>query len=238
MGALLICATTFAQQKSASFIAINGGISLPTGNWAKSTEVSSTDGFVSDPSGYAAAGPIVSLSGAYFFSKHIGVGGFISFAGYKTKVEELSAGYQESFDVDQVTTTATSYKLWNFMPGLYFNFQLQHTLSFTARALAGITSGSTPLITVDVEDGGIDDGTFEQKSASKSAFGFDLGAGLSYSLNKHLAVNLNADYFYSKPDFTIQNTMRQNSAGREITEYDQPLAGVNIGLGLAYLFGK
>lgn len=226
-------------QKGPSFIGISGGISLPTGNWGKSDFISSTTGYVSDPAGFAAKGPILGIEGAYFFSKHIGVGILFNYATYKTKdLATLSAGYRESFDVDQVTTTANSYKSWSFMPGLYFDFPIVHKLSVTARAMAGITHTSTPLITVDVEDGGIDDGTFEQKSASKTAFGFDAGIGLSYKVIKCLAINLRGDYFYSKPDFTIENTERANAAGRYITEYNQPLAGINVSLGVAFLFCK
>ena len=226
-------------QKGPSFVGISGGISLPTGNWGKSDFISSTTGYVSDPAGFAAKGPIGELDGAYFFSKHIAVGFLFSYATYKTKdLNTLSAGYQDSFDVDQVTTTSDSYKSWSLMPGLYFDFPLAPKLSVTARAMAGIAHTSTPLIMVDVEDGGIDDGTFEQKSASKTAFGLDGGIGLSYKVIKCLAINLRGDYFYSKPDFTIENTQRANAAGRYITEYNQPLAGLNVSLGVAFLFCK
>ncbi|HTS46148.1 MAG TPA: outer membrane beta-barrel protein [Puia sp.] len=227
------------QHKGPSFIGITGGISLPTGNWAKSNYVVSTTGYVDDPAGYASSGPIIGLEGAYFFSKNIGVGGIFSYATYKVKdLDMLSGGYRESFDVDQVTTTATSYQSWSLMPGLYFDFPLTHRLSATARALAGITNSSTPRISVDVEDGGIDDGTFEQKSASKTAFGFEAGIGLNYRITKCFGIILHGDYFYSKPDFTIENTQRNNAAGRYVTEYNQPLAGINVSLGVAYLFCK
>ena len=233
------CLFSDAQQKGPSFIGLSGGISLPTGNWGKSDFISSTTGYVSDPAGFAAKGPIGSVDGAYFFSKHIGVGALFNYATYKTKdLATLSAGYRESFDVDQVTTTANSYKSWSLMPGLYFDFPLKKKLSATARALAGIAHTSTPLITVDVEDGGVDDGTFEQKSASKTAFGFDAGIGLSCKIINCLAINLRGDYFYSKPDFAIQNTQRANAAGRYITSYNEPIAGVNVSLGVAYLFCK
>ncbi len=65
------------------------------------------------------------------------------------------------------------------MPGLYYNFSLAKKISLTARTLAGIIHNTRPLIAVDVEDGGVDDETFEQKSVSKAAFSFDLGAGFS-----------------------------------------------------------
>jgi opacity protein-like surface antigen len=237
--AVCIAATSVAQQKGQSFIGINGGISFPLDNWGKSATVVSINGTVTDPDGYANTGGFGALDGAYFFSKHFGIGGLLSYGTYSLKnVAALSQGYQESFDVDTTRTTPTNYTQFNFLPGIYFNSAIAKKLSFTARALAGISSATTPKITVSIEDGGVFDPPLVQESASKSAFAFDLGAGLSYALKKCLALNLNADYFYTKPDFTIDNTARNNNAGREITEYNQPLDAVNISLGIAYLFCK
>lgn len=235
----LLFSLSSMAQKGNSFIGISGGISFSTGNWAKANYIVSTNSYSNDPSGFAANGFTGAVDGAYFFSKHFGVGALVSYGTYKTKdIATLSGGYRESFDVDQVTTTASSYKIWNFLPGLYFNYPLQKKLSLTARALVGLSHATTPQYLVDVEDGGIDDGTFEQKSASKSAFAFNVGVGLSYRVFSALAINLRADYFYSKPDFTIENTQRQNAAGRYITEYNQPLAGVNVTLGVAWILSK
>lgn len=220
-----------AQDKAPSFIGVNGGISLPMGNWSKTN-------YEDNKSGFAGAGPQVAIDGAYFFSKHIGVGALVNYSSYKTRdINGLSAGYQDAFDVDQVTTTAGSYRLWNFLPGLYFNFPA-HPISITARALAGITHATTPLVAVDVMDADIDDGTFEQKESTANSFGFDLGVGISYPVIKQIAINLRADYFYSNPDFQIENTNRQNKAGRLVNEYHQPLTGINISLGVAYCFSK
>jgi opacity protein-like surface antigen len=233
---LLISVSSMAQ-KGTGFIGVSGGISLPMGNWGKSNYIVSTTGFANDPSGFANKGGFGSIDGAWFFSRHFAVGALFNYGTYKTKnLDVLSSGYRESFDVDQVTTTANSYKMWSLMPGLYFNYPIVKKLSVTARALAGITHATTPTIAVAVEDGGIDDGTFEQKSASKTAFGFDGGVGLSYAVAKCLAINLRGDYFYSKPDFTIENTQRQNSAGRLVTNYNQALAGINGSLGVALRF--
>lgn len=234
----LLCTSAFSQ-KGSGFIGVSGGVSIPTGNWARANYIVNTQGYQNDPSGFASVGAMVALDGAYFFSKHIGIGAMINYVTYKTRnLDTLSGGYRESFDVDQVTTAANSYKIWNFLPGLYFKFPAGNKLSVTARALAGVTHASTPQYSVDVEDGGVDDGTFYQKSATKTSFAFSAGAGLSYPVIKCLAINLRGDYFYSKPDFTIENTQRQNSAGRLVSNYNQPLAGVNVSLGIAFLFGK
>ncbi|HEV3223457.1 MAG TPA: outer membrane beta-barrel protein [Puia sp.] len=237
--ASLYSLNAFAQEKDNVFFGLNGGISMPFGNWSQSKLIVNSTNFVNDPSGFAANGSVFALDGGWYFSKHFAIGAMINYASYKIKdLGTLSSGYQQSFDVDSVHTTAGSYTIFNFLPGIYFNYPIAKKLSVSARALAGITSATTPNIAVAVYDGGIYDGTFEQKSATKSAFGFDLGAGLGYSITKSWAVNLRADYFYSKPDFTINNTLRQNRAGRLVTEYNQPLTSMNYSFGVAYILSN
>ena len=124
------------------------------------------------------------------------------------------------------------------MPGLYYHLPLAEKLSFTARALVGISHASSPQITVTIEDGGVFDTPVVQYSSSQTSFAFDVGVGLQYLISKYLAIDFKADYFYTKPDFAINNSARVNNAGREITEYNQPLTSVNASLGIAYFFGK
>jgi opacity protein-like surface antigen len=239
--ALCISLTSFAQ-KGSSFIEVDGGVSLPMGNWGKASTASalmSINGTVSDKNGYANVGGFGTIDGAWFFSRHFGIGGMFKYGVHSLKgVDSLSQGYEESFDVDQTSTTATNYKIWSIMPGLYFDLPLARKWGFTARALAGVAHASSPEINVGIEDGGVTDPAVVQESASRTTFAFDLGAGLRYSLTRHLAIDLRADYFYTKPDLSIENTGRNNNAGREVSEYNQPMASVNVSLGIAYQFGK
>ena len=238
--ALCISLASFAQ-KGNSFIEIDGGVSLPMGNWSKVTNAStlqSLNGTKTDNSGYAKTGGFFSVDGAWFFSKYFGIGGMLKYGSYGLKgVDSLSQGYEESFDVDTTRTSVTNYKMWTIMPGLYFNLPLAKRFSLTARALAGIAHATTPAITVGIEDGGIEDPSAVQYSASKVTFAADLGVGLKYMIYKDIAINARADYFYTKPDFAIDNSTRNNNAGREITSYNEPLESVNFSLGVSYSFG-
>ena len=234
--------SAFAQQKPASFVEIDGGGSLPLGLWGKiatASSLMSINGTVGDDHGWAKFGGFGAVDGAWYFSKHFGIGGMFRYGTYGMKgVDSLSQGYEESFDVDTTRTTHTHYTMWSIMPGLYFELPLSGKWSFTARALAGVAHASTPQILVTIEDGGVFDKPVEQYSASKMAFAADLGAGLSYSINRCLALALRVDYSYTKPDFTIDNAARLNNAGREINSYDEPLSSLNVSLGIAYRFRK
>ena len=240
--AISLSPALFAQQKPANFIGVEWGISLPLGNFGKAstaTALTSIEGTVDDPGGYARPGGFGAVDGAWFFSKHFGIGGLFKYGTYNLKhVDSLSQGYEESFDVDQTSTIVTNYKMWSLMPGVYFDLPLAGKLSLTGRGLAGISHTSTPQIAVAIEDGGVEDPPVVQSSAAKTAFAFDLGAGLKYNIIRCLAINLRADYFYTKPDLTIGNSGRNNNAGREVTRYDQALSSVNFSLGIAYQFSR
>jgi hypothetical protein len=82
------------------------------------------------------------------------------------------------------------------------------------------------------------DGTFQQKAANTNAIGFQAGTAVRYDLCKHFGVMINLDYYYSKPDFTIENVNRNNNSGRLITNYNEPIAGVNANLSLVYKFNR
>jgi opacity protein-like surface antigen len=240
--ALCISAATSAQQKPATFVEIDGGVSLPMGNWGKTSTASSLmsiQGTINDVHGYAKPGGFGAIGGAWFFSKHFGIGGMFKYGTHNLKgIDSLSQGYEESFDVDTTRTTPTNYKMWSIMPGLYYNLQIAGKFAFTARALVGVAYATTPRIYVNIEDGGVTDPPVIQNPSSKAAVAFDLGAGVKYNILKYLSINLKADYFYTKPDFTITNTGRITNAGREVTQYDQALASVNFSLGAAYEFGR
>lgn len=242
IAALSPAISSVAQQKGTSFIGISGGISVPLGNWGKTATASSLmsiNGTIDDVHGWANIGGFGSVDGGWFFSRHFAIGGMFKYGTYNLKgVDSLSQGYEESFDVDTTRTTHTNYKIWSIMPGIYYNLNLADKLSLTARALVGIAHASTPQILVTIEDGGVFDAPAIQYSSSKTSFAWDVGAGLRYLITRHFAVDLRADYFYTKPDFKINNSVRVNNAGREVTEYNQPLESVNASLGIAYIFGK
>ena len=242
IAALSSGSSLLAQQKGAIFVGVNAVISLPVGNWGKTSTASSLmsiNGTINDVHGYAKTGAFGSIEGAWFFSEHFAIGAMFKYGEHNLKgVDSLSQGYEESFDVDTTRTTHSSYKIWSIMPGLFYNLAIGKRLSFVGKVLVGIAEASTPDITITIEDGGVFDPPVEQYSSSKIAVAFDAGAGLRYAVNKCLAINFSADYFYARPDFTISNSHRNTNAGREVYQYDQPLESLNASLGVAYIFGK
>jgi len=225
--------TTDSPGQSNGFIGVLGGMTMPSGNW---TKVAYND----NTSGYAGNGTIFGIEGAYFFSKYVGIGGMVSYSTFNFKgLDSLSAGYQNSFDVDKTTTSVNGgYSMWTFMPGLYLRYPFSDKFSVNAKVLAGFTSTTTPTITCDVFDGGRDDGNFIQQACTANSFGYMAGIGVSYNVLSWLGINLHANYLSCQPDFYMDNINRPANVGRLITEYNQPLGAMSFTLGVAYIFTK
>jgi hypothetical protein len=231
---------------SNGFIGLLGGSSISMGNWTHTSYITGDAGkWLSDnpdnlSAGFAGNGSTFGVEGAWYFCKYVGIGGQVSYSHYVFKgLDSLSSGYDASFDVDQITTTVSGgYDIWNFMTGLYLRFPCSDKLDVTAKLLGGFTSATTPQIVVDVYDGGVDDGVFTQQRCTANSFGYMAGLGISYKLNNWLGLNLQGIYASSEPDFMIDNTNRNNTIGRLITEYKQPLTNFNICLGVTYLIGN
>lgn len=225
----------FSQQTNTNaasgFIGITGGYARTGGNLIQNDYSNPASGYA-NPSGIN-----LGIDGAYYFHKNIGIGGMFSGTGFNCKgLQTLSDGYKEDFDVDSSTVYAKGrYSTLNFLVGPYFSFPV-NKLTIDFRAMGGMVLARTPQFQVDLEDQ--KDVTFYQNSSSAATFGFQLGAGLRYSVYKNLAIKLSGDFFYSRPDFKITNENRMVNAGRLIMEYKQPISGWYLNFGIAYQFKK
>jgi opacity protein-like surface antigen len=231
--------TAFAQDttdvnKAKSFIGVSGGYSNLMGNITKTSYSNPASGFA-NPNGYNAG-----LEGAYFFSKYIGIGGVFSFSSYNVSnkgLDSLAVGYQLDFDSDSAKASAgTKYNFYNYFVGPYFSFPIKK-FTIDVRVVGGITHVSTAELNFIDIDGGKPH-PFTQSMSTANGFGFQAGAGLRYSITKHLAIKLNVDYYYTDPNITIKNSNRIANTGRLITNYHQPITALYCNLGIAYQFGK
>ena len=232
---LFVLTYTQAQNKAKSFISLSGGVSAPTGDFAK-TDVGTFNNW-NNTSGFAKTGYSMGLDGAYFFWKRLGIGGTITYTDHGTlnsnDAGKLASSYQQAFDVDQDSvSTSGRYRALNVMVGPYLSFPYKKfTIDF--RALAGIVKSiSTPQINSTLTDAS-KNYPFSQLSSTAMAFAWQAGAGLRYALTDTWGVSLKADYFYS-PGVKISNENRNNNAGRLVTK--QQMSWVTISAGIAYSF--
>lgn len=213
-----------------SFIGINGGYASLSRNPTKSD-------YADNRSGYAAtSGAHFGIDGAWFFLPHFGIGGVYTNTSFATNgLQSLADGYKADFDVDSTTVKVSGrYQLNSFLAGPCYSIPVKR-FAFDFRALAGISVVRTPQFTTYLEDQ--QNATFSQQAATKTAFAFQVGAGVRYALTDWLSVKLNVDYFRTNPDFVITNVNRVNNAGRLVTSYHEPFSVVQLGVGVAWVFG-
>lgn len=217
--------------KAKSFIGIAGGYSNLMGHLTKTDYADNTSGYA-NKSGFN-----LGIEGAYYFHKNIGIGGVYSNTSfYSNGLQSMADGYKDSFDVDSTTVDVSGrYTMNNILIGPYFSFPVKK-FTFDIRVVAGVSIAKTPKYTVYLEDQ--ENATFYQNSSKATAFAFQLGAGVRYSIINNLCVKLNVDYLNTNPNFKIDNGNRANNAGRLITNYHQPIGILQLNLGIAYQFGK
>lgn len=230
LSALLIIVAAL-NADAQSFIGVTGGLSLPGGNYSKGD-------YNNDKSGFAKSGFNVGITGAYFFKKsHWGVGGVVSLTHFGFKNSQgLADGYKDAFDVDSATVYIKgSNQSVNVLVGPYYSFDFGK-FNLDLRLLGGVVNATLPGNEVYLEDG-IDNRLLQKKSTA-TAFGWQGGAALRYTVCSHIGILLGVDYFYSKPDFSIDNENRPVNAGRKIEGYKEAISGLQTNLGVVYTFSR
>lgn len=219
-----------AQSATKFMIGITGGVSAPMGNFMK------TD-YANDASGYAGTGYNMGIIGTYFINKHWGIAELFSFQQFSyVGGQNLTFGMQKSFDVDSVTFSVRGDNhTYSFLVGPVYTMALGDKLNVDLRLLGGFVNANLAGNNVTLTDGGVTDPTFYQAVSRANTFGMQLGAALRYRVTDHIGIMANVDYFYSKPDFVVNNINRNNLAGRDITSYNQPIEGINANLSVVYM---
>jgi hypothetical protein len=225
----LFALSVHAQDKS--FIGVTGGLSVPGGNYSKGD-------YSNDKSGFAKTGFNIGITGAWYFKKsHWGIGGILSYTHYGFKnAQSIADGYKEAFDVDSTTAYIKgSNQTVNILIGPYYNIAFGK-FNLDLRVLGGVVNATLPGNEIYLEEG--IDNHLTQKKATATAFGWQGGASLRYAITSHIGVLAGLDYFYSKPDFTVENENRPVNAGRKISAYNEPISGIQANVGVVYTFGK
>ncbi|HEY0177996.1 MAG TPA: hypothetical protein VGC08_16555 [Pedobacter sp.] len=222
-----------AQAQVKSYIGFFGGLSTPTGNFAKSDygEIYHEN----NKAGYAKNGFTFGVDGAWYLYKNLAIACTISYQDQgrlsQKDVQNLSAGFTDGFAVDNSTVTATKrYQNLNVLVGPQYSFVFCPKFIMDVRVVGGlIKSFATPETQVDLEDD--PSHTFYQRSSTASAFAYGAGLGFRYSLTHKVGLALRGNYINSD-GLTITNDNRVINAGRLVTK--QPVSEIQTTLGLTF----
>jgi Outer membrane protein beta-barrel domain len=245
-------ATQTAETYPKFVVGLTGGLTLPIGKFAQTvycTDVATASASAiptvnfNTGSGFAGAGGNCGITGTVFLNKHWGIGEYFSYRMFSNAGgQNMALGMQSfpgGFDVDSVTFNFKgNSETFTFLVGPVYTFSPLHKLDVDVRLLVGFVNASLAGNSVTLTDGGVTDPTFYQAVSWANTFGGQLGAGVRYPLSKQIGIGINVDYFYSKPDFTVNNINRNNPAGREIFAYNEPIEGFDFNATLSYTFRK
>jgi hypothetical protein len=210
-----------------------GGLSFPLAAYA-SNEGAATGSVFS----ISAAFPGITSHSGIAFKFDYGVNGF-----NQTRLEGIEntiAGFS-SINCTVPDPGHCSYS--SFLTGLYITYPKKH-ITIDLRFLAGVMVANIPEIDIIYNDQtGNNSGINEQGASTASAFAFDLGFELRYSIKPRFCIILSADYLHAVPSFTIVNTgstlssygsIETNNGGTEVTT-DQPFNLFNLSVGVGYV---
>jgi hypothetical protein len=224
-----------AQVTASNYLTVFGGVSVPTGEFARAYYGDFLQGTIDNKAGFAKTGYTFGVDGAWYFHKNWAFAATVSFQDQgqlsATDAHTLAAGYQDSFGVDEGSaTTSKRYQNLNVLVGPQYSFFFSK-LAVDLRANIGLLkSFSTPQINVVVTDSDIPH-PFAQNSSSASAFAYGGSADLRYNFNKKFGLVLKENYVGCS-GIAITNTERVNNAGR--LDSNQPINVVQTTLGLTF----
>jgi len=252
----ILSSTALAQDGAQSsqgyprlMIGLTGGASMPIGKFAQTVycndATTSSAGAIptvnyNTGSGFAGVGSNGGITATYLINKHWGVAELFSYQQFSNAGgQNMAYGMQAfpgGFDVDSVTFSFKGNShTFNILIGPVYTMSLAKKLDLDFRLLVGFVNVNLAGNNITLTDGGVTDPTFYQAVSWANSFGGQLGAAVRYGIGDHIGIALNADFFYSKPDFTVNNINRNNAAGREIYSYDEPIEGFNFNLTLYYI---
>jgi Outer membrane protein beta-barrel domain len=225
---LSACYSVSAQQSYPKFsFSLNGGASVPTGNFAKGD-------YADETSGFAKTGGHFNIAGTRYLNKNWGVTLLVGYSSFGNNgTQSLADGYKEDSGTDSTTlySKGTNYSV-SFLIGPTYRFNPGNNFFIDARALVGYVSSHLAGFQIFYED--YTTNSMTQNPSSAGAFGFQGGLGFGYTISKQWTVQVNGDYFTSKPDFKITYDNFVVNSGRKLTNYNQPISGINVTVGVSY----
>jgi hypothetical protein len=208
-------------------LSLNGGAAIPTGSFAQGE-------YSNEASGFAKAGGHFNITGTYLLNHHFGISALVGYSRFGFKgAQSLSDGYKEDSGTDSTTLYQQgSNHAWSFLAGPYYRMDAGKKLSISLRALAGYTRTHLAGFQIFYED--YTDNAMAQREGSGGAFGWQAGIGLAYHLTHKLSLQVNGDYFMSKPDVAISYDNFVVNSGRKLRSYHESIGGITATVGVAY----
>lgn len=192
LGLISIQGIALAQVNTQSYMSVNIGASLPSGEYAEAD-------FDNSNAGYANAGPDVSIEGVFFFMDYVGIGGKtganLNFFG-KTRFRNDLINNHGAEDVEFYSSFA--YLNIYSVLGLYFNIPVTEKFHITPKILAGAMISETPYTDIDIYYENGDYENYYSDGALSAGFATMFGLDLRYVVTERFMIKANFERLAAK----------------------------------------
>jgi hypothetical protein len=183
--------------KGPSYVAINGGYSLPNSNFGKMKDNLNYGTFVKP-------GMNLGVEGAYFYSENIGFGMLVNVHYHAIDLEQIEQEYLSFYtDYSQAKADVKPFVTIAPMMGFFADLPVSDQFSITFKLLSGFYIARKPEGKV-VLSGPVPN-TYDEKFAIATNFAIYNSAGIRYSPLYHWSLHLNAEFVSSTFNFEFEN---------------------------------
>lgn len=224
-----LCFIVTSGYSQRNYLGLSFGSSIPSEEFAKKS--------LYEDGGYALPGFVIEFSGVYIFDYYLGIAGTFTFSSNSPDRDQLGEDIKEAIpgplppDV-QVDMKMGNWMYSNIMAGPILTIPVWK-LNFDFRGVAGLSFLISPPQELYIKSG--DEEFFERRSGQTVNFAYMLGTGIRFNVNSYYAIRLSADYYRSKPSFTVdENGLVGSITGK--TSYDMNVGTLNLNIGIAYRF--
>jgi hypothetical protein len=213
-----------------SYLGLSFGASMPSEEFAKKS--------LEEDGGYALPGFVIDFSAAYVFDYYLGIAGTFTFSSNPPDRDKLQQDLIDAItepvpaEIQEVFFNQGSWMYSNLMAGPFLTLPIAF-MNLDFRAVAGISILLSPSWELTVRT---DEETyFTKHSGNTASFAYMLGTGIRFHINENYAIRVSADYFHSRPTFSINEDSAVGNATGKST-YDMSVGTINLNLGIAYKF--
>lgn len=215
----LIAVKSLAQE-SRSFVGLRSGISIPFGGYQEKSL---------DKGNFAQSGFNVTMDGAWFFSKLLGVGLQSSLSMNPVDVASLGRARMNTDPfLNDLIIRSEPYRIFTFMPGLYAQKRFGAKWSLNGKLLGGLLYGRTPYQLYKPNYYILPNYWQDITSAQDWKFSWQAGLGFAYAVSPCIGIGFDTDVLYDKLSFDFQT-----SSG--IRRDEKTVAMINLTLGVRIL---
>lgn len=216
---LIVSLQISSAQQLQSFAGIRSGISFPVGGY-KSTTL--------DEGSFAQAGFNVTAEGAWYFSKHLGIGLSAGLNLHPVDVASLGRAQvnREPF-LTNVMIRSEPFRVITVMPALFAGHRITGKLTLFGKLGAGLLYGETPYQLYKPDYYLLPDEWEEVTRASDQKFSWQGGLGITWEISSCAGVTLQSDVIYDTLEFTFYTASGPRADSRQIAMINL-LAGIHF----------